>query len=706
MRMVLISSLARMHKNGFILSAVLAGWSATAVAADDSAADGPGDEIVVTAARDSYAPPETATATRTATPLRDVPQSVGIVSRQLIEDGALLSMADVVRFVPGVTIGQGEGHRDQPTLRGNNSTADFFVDGVRDDAQYFRDLYNSERVEVLKGPNAMIFGRGGGGGVINRVTKRAAGTAGREVSISAGSFDSVRGTSDLDFAIGDGLFGRLNNVYERGETFRDGVDLRRYGVNPTLGWAPGEATRIDLGLEYFDDRRTVDRGVPSFGGRPILGHRDTFFGDPDQSRSRFDARTASLLVEHRFSPELTLRNRSLVGDYDKFYTNIFPGAVNAAGTAVSLSAYNNLTKRQNLFNQTDLVWRRGVGEAEVTLLAGGELGRQRTDNRRLTGYFEATGGTSLSVPLADPTVAAAVTFRASASDADNRVRAGVAAGYLQAQIDFGDRLILLAGGRYDRVAIRLRNNRTGLETEREDGLFSPRAAVVFKPLQPLSLYASYSRSFLPSAGDQFSSLSVAEESLEPERFDNIEVGAKWQFTPRLLASAALYQLDRTNTRTPGPVPGQLVQTGEQRSRGFEFGLTGRISQGWEIAGGYALQNAEIRETTSAAPAGRKVAQVPRHQFTLWNKVEVGGGFGVGLGVTYASRSFASISNAVTLPAYTRADAALYYSLGNGLEVQLNVENLLDDAYFPTAHSDNNISPGAPRNARVTLRMEF
>src|SRR5688500_8286776 len=215
------------------------------------------DTIVVTGQRPEYGARSTATATRTNTDIRNIPQALTIISESQIEDQSLRSIADVLMYVPGATPGTGEGNRDQITLRGNNTTADFFVNGVRDDVQYFRDLYNAERIEVLRGPNAMIFGRGGGGGIVNRVTKRSSFRPYREFAGQGDSEVGFRLTGDLDQPFGESAGLRLNGVYENGESFRRGVELERYGVNPVLGASFGD-TRIDLSYEYFHDRRTAD----------------------------------------------------------------------------------------------------------------------------------------------------------------------------------------------------------------------------------------------------------------------------------------------------------------------------------------------------------------------------------------------------------------------------------------------------------------
>ena len=659
--------------------------------------------------RSGYAVARTRTATKTPTPLRDVPQAVTVVTRGLIADQGMQSMADVVRYVPGVVMGQGEGHRDQPTIRGNGSTADFFVDGVRDDAQYFRDLYNVERVEALKGSNAMVFGRGGGGGVLNRVTKEPQWAPLRELTVQGGSYDNKRLSADVGQGLTHALAGRLNGVYENSGLYRDGVRLERYGVNPTLTFAPGaRRTSATVGYEHFVDHRTVDRGVPSFQGRPYeAADVSTFFGNPDASY--FDARinAASAVVAHETRGGLAVRNRTRVASYDKYYQNVYPGAaVNTAGTEVGLSAYSDAAKRHNLFNQTDVTYATATGRVAHTVLVGAEVGRQVTDNFRRTGYFDNTA-TTVAAPVSDPIVSTPVTFRQSATDADNHVTSGVASVYVQDQLAISPAWQVVAGVRYERFDVRLHNNRTNTTLRRDDLMLSPRLGTVVKPAEPLSLYANYSVSYLPSAGDQFSSLNDVTRGLEPERFTNYEVGAKWDLADRLALTTALYRLDRTNTRAPAPNdPAGVVQTGSQRTNGYELGVSGNVTPAWEIAGGYANQEATITSTTAAATTGAAVPLVPRNTLSLWNRYQVARSWGLGLGVVHQSDLYAAIDNKVTLPGFTRLDGAAYLTLGANLRAQLNLENLLDRKYYPTAHNNNNITPGAPRTVRLSLTTGF
>ena len=673
-------------------------------AADADASGGPGPDIVITGERVPYGVKVTTTATKTATDIRNIPQALTIVSSQQIADQQLRSIGDLLLFVPGASYNSGEGNRDTLVLRGNSSTADFFIDGVRDDVQYFRDFYNIDRVEVLKGPNAMIFGRGGGGGIVNRVLKRPSLNVARRATASGDGWGARRISADVDQPLSDAFAVRLNGVYENSDSFRRHVDLKRYGINPTAAVLVGPNTRVDFSYEYFHDRRTADRGVPANGNEPIRGFTRTFFGDPHKSFAKADVNLATIAVEHRLAEGMTLKNRTMFGDYDKFYQNIFPASFNPTTQRVTLSGYNNRNDRKNLFSQTDLVWENRLAGIDQTLLMGFELGRERSRNRRMTAGFVGSN----SVPVSEPTVDANVIFAPSATDSNNRVKATVAAFYVQDQLRPASWLEIVAGLRFDSFKIDVDDFRAtgGGHFGRRDHLWSPRLGVILKPSDDLSVYASFSRSYLPQSGDQFSSLTDVTEGLKPERFDNYELGAKLQLPAGLLATAAVYQLDRTNTRATDPLTLLTVLTGAQRSRGLELGLERSITSRWLVSAGYTLQEAKITRTTTAAPAGRKVPLVPRHSFSLWNRYDFTKTIGAGLGVIARSKSYASISNAVKLPGYARVDAALYYQLPGGIEAQINLENLLGAHYFPTANSDNNISPGAPRTVKASIGYRF
>jgi catecholate siderophore receptor len=688
------------------LAAALACGAAPACADEAASTTATAGEapIIVTGEHVSYGVKVTSTATKTPTDVRNIPQALTTVSSAQIADQQLRSVGDLLLFVPGASYGSGEGNRDQVVLRGNSSTADFFVDGVRDDVQYFRDFYNVDRVEVLKGPNAMIFGRGGGGGIVNRVLKRPTFKPAASAAASTDNWGALRFTGDLDQPLSSSVGVRLTGVFEDSNSFRRHTRLKRFGINPTLALRPGPDTRIDFSYEHFHDGRTADRGVPADGQEPLRGHTRDFFGDPHISFARANVDVATVAIEHRFSDSLMLRNRTTFGDYRKFYQNFYPNSYSPVTHRVSLAGYNNRNDRTNLFSQTDLVWESRLAGIEQTLLFGFEFGHEKSRNARNTATFISPA----TVPAADPTVDAEVVFSPLATDANNRVTADVAAMYAQDQIRPTGWLEIVAGLRFDRFKVHVDDLRAGGgEFGRTDHLWSPRLGVVLKPSKRLSIYASFSRSYLPQSGDQFSGLTSITAGLKPERFDNYEVGAKLQLPGGLLATAAIYRLDRTNTRATDPLnPANILLTGKQRSRGLELGLERSITKSWMVSAGYSLQKAQITETTTAGPAGRELPLVPRHSFSLWNRYDFTQRLGAGLGIIARSKSYATISNAVTLPGYARLDAALYYVLPSGIEAQLNVENLLGARYFPTANADNNITPGAPRTVKVTLGYRF
>ncbi len=656
-------------------------------------------ESVTVSAADGYRVPAISSATRTPTSLLNVPQSVTIVTEELIKDQLMMSIGDVVRYVPGITAHQGENNRDQIVIRGNSSSADFFLNGVRDDVQYHRDLYNLERVEALKGPNAMIFGRGGAGGVINRVTKEAGFRSSRELSLQGGMYGHRRFSLDVDEPFSDTIAFRLNGMFEHSDSFRHAVGLERFGVSPTVTIAPSNRTTIMLRYEHLHDTRTADRGITSFQGRPANVDIGTFYGNPDASEVKARVNLGSATVEHRFGAA-TFRNNTMVAGYDRFYQNFVPGAATADMRHVSLSAYNNHQPRRNIFNQTDLTYVMSIGRVRHTLLAGVEVGRQVTDNFRKTGFFNNTA-TSILVPFGNPLTDTPVTFRQNATDADNHVWTKVAATYGQDQIELPGHVQLVAGLRFDRFDLQYHNNRNGDTLERQDNLVSPRAGVVFKPITPLSVYGTYSVSYLPSSGDQFSALTTITQQVKPERFTNYEVGAKWDVVNDLSITTAVYRLDRTNTRSTDPDdPARIVQTGSQRTNGYEFGVNGRIVPAWNMAGGYAYQDAVVTSATTAARTGAQVGQVPHHMVSLWNNYQLHPRLRAALGVLYRSDMFATIDDTVTLPGYTRVDAAAFLSLTKRLRLQVNIENIFDNRYYINADNNTNISPGSPRTLRI------
>lgn len=686
---------------------LLCGIAALAAAmpamAEEAAGEAEGPEITVYGRQASYVTESSSTSTKTDTPLIDTPQSISVLNRMQLDDQGVESLNDALRYVPGIVLGQGEGHRDQVTLRGQSSTADFFLDGLRDDAQYYRPLYNTERVEVLKGANAMIFGRGGGGGVVNRVSK-----APDHVELFgsvAGSVDSFGAWSlagDANLPVSDAVALRLNATHEDFDNHRDYYGGHFTGVAPTLGLKVGEATDLTLAYEYAEDRRVTDRGVPSVNGAPLRGYDETFFGSPTLNRSEVTAHIGRARLEHRFSDSLTFNLTGQFAHYHKYYANVYPRG--ATATTVELEGYDNGTMRENSIVQGNLVWRGETGALRHTLLVGFEAGWQDTDNVRSEAQFGSTLAARTTVAIARPLVLPAIRFSAPSRSSTSDTR--TLSAYVQDQLEIGDHVQVIGGLRYDDFRITSLNRINNFAASRSDGKWSPRLGLVVKPHEHLSFYASYARSFLPQSGDQFTVLDATTATLAPEEFRNLEAGIKWDFTPEFGLTAAVFKLDRFNTRATDPINGNPVQTGRSRAEGFELALNGRITPQWQASLGYAYQDGEILSATTAAPAGRRLAQLPKHQVTAWTRYDLTHSFGVGLGLVHQSSQFTTISNAVTLPGFTRLDAAVYYDVSEKLALQLNVENLTDADYFPTAHTDNNISTGRPLSAKLTARIKF
>ncbi|KAF0116391.1 MAG: iron complex outermembrane recepter protein [Hyphomonadaceae bacterium] len=661
----------------------------------------PDETVIVIGKAKGYSTQNSITATKTDTPLIDIPQSINVVGRAQLEDQAHHSMADVLHYTAGVTVGQGEGNRDQITIRGQNTSADFFIDGVRDDVQYFRNLYNIERVEILKGPYSMIFGRGGGGGIINRVQKAPIAT--RQfigTNLSANSFGGFDFGLDFNQPLSENSAVRVNAFFEEMANHRDFSGGQRYAINPYFAFKLNDNWVGAISYEYVNDDRVADRGIPSLGARPISNNRETFFGVPGVNNTNLQAHIAKVRIDGQLSATLNSTTTVIFGDYDKSYTNVFAnGAATSQNGTVALAAYTDPTQRQNLIAQSNLIWDFEIGQFKNKILLGVEYGEQATNNQRKNGVLSSS-----LFNLASPTYPT-VTFPAINRSTHSDVT--FASVYAQNQISLNQYFDLVLGLRFDRFEI---NGSDFAATPvrafaRKDQETSPRIGLIFKPNEEMRIYASYSKSFLPRSGDQFTTLSPVTENLAPEEFTNFEVGAKWDIRPNLSLTAAIFALSKTNATTPNPFnPTQTINIGETNTNGFEIAIAGQISEAWQISGGYSYQDASLHGNSSV-----KLAQVPQNQFALWNRYNFSRSLGIGLGYVYQSEQYATILTsplATRLPAFGRLDAAVFYNFSNGLRIQLNVENIGNIEYYPDAHNNNNISTGAPLNARVSISRRF
>lgn len=697
-----------------ISTAVLLALYGTSVLAQENITESEGSVERITV-RGAFFGQQVATAVKTPTLLVNVPQSVSVVSAAQISEQALFSIADVMQYTPGVSIGLGEDHRDQVTIRGQNTTADFFVDGLRDDVQYFRPLYNLERVEILRGANALLFGRGGGGGVVNRVTKVAS-SAEDFTTLSAGidTFGAGSISIDTNKAIDANNAFRFNGVFDSIDNHRDFKDGERYAINPTYTWMANDDTTVVASYEYVNDDRLVDRGIPSLDGAPLEGYDDTYFGDPDFNNTTLEAHIARVRVDHALSQSWNLNGTVQFADYDKAYQNLYPVNFDADAGTVTLDGYRDTTTRENALVQLNLIGQFATGDINHTLLTGMEYGSQDTENTRRDAFFADSQDDQVSFVFSDPLVIPSMTLTDPVRDRASDVT--FTSAFVQDEIKLNEHWIVVAGLRYDNfdidvvdsieVANGADDGNSGFLSS-SDSQVSPRAGLIYKPAESVSIYASYSKSFLPRSGDQFLSLSLTSQALEAEEFENKEIGVKWNFSDSLSVTAAAFEVERENGTAQDPNnPEASILTGTE-TKGFEVQVVGKLSERWVINAGYSnLDGEEMGRIVDGALANRDLAQLPEHMLTLWNQYEVNDKWRVALGVIYQSEQYASLNNTVELPDFVRVDAAVYYDYSEDVKIQLNVENVFDEDYFPSAHNDNNIATGEPLNARVSLQYKF
>jgi catecholate siderophore receptor len=694
-------------------------------------AEGAYDEEIIVTGRYLYS--DQVNALKSPTPIIDVPQSLSIVTADQIIRQGFDSVTDITLYTPGINSSQGEGHRDAVVFRGVRSTADFYIDGVRDDVQYYRSFYNLEQVEILRGPNALLFGRGGTGGLINRVTKK--GVIGDDFTgyvASLDTFGAVNLQLDNNFTINDKAAFRINAYYESLNNHRDFFDGDRFGVNPTARIELSDATTLNVSYEYNNNERFVDRGIPSANGRPAEQLVDITFGDPELNTTTFEGHTFRATVEHDFSETLKGNFNAFYGDYDKLYSNFFPVSFNEDTNVVGLDGYVDTTQRQNLVLSTNLIGEFETGSIGHTFFIGAEYIDTTNNNDRFNAFFDQTqddvefftatrplnlsGGVGINAS-GNPTVN---NFNVDLND-DTEADVEVFSIYIQDEIELSEHLDLIIGGRFDTFDITVDNTETFIETgvqditSRRDSEFSPRLGLVYKPEENVSVYGSFSESFLPRSGEQFAALpdnpaTPGLDTLDPNTFQNLEVGLKWDISNSLSFTAALFENEQnTPDQAPptiDPVTGEVIDTNagqlviiESEIRGIEAQIQGQISDDLFITAGYSYLEGNQAN-------GNRVRELPEHTFNIWGNYQVNDRFGFGIGLTYQDESFADNGNNVTLPDFVRVDAAAYYDLNDNVRLQLNIENLTDTEYFPNAHTANNITVGAPLNARFTITGRF
>ncbi len=651
-------------------------------------------------------------ALKTPTPVVDVPQSLSIIGNDEIVRRGFNSIGDIVDYTPGVNNSQGEGHRDAIVFRGVRSTADFFVDGVRDDVQYYRPLYNIEQVEILRGPNALFFGRGGTGGILNRVTKK--GVIGENFNAYIFSTDTFGATEvqlDSNVAINENASFRLNLFYEGFENHRDFFDGDRYGANPTFKFQLDEKTTLDLSYEYNDHERFIDRGIPTGDdGKPVEAFEDIVFGDPELNESTLEAHVVRALLQHNFSDSLKANFSASYGDYDKYYENLYAQKYVESSNIVTLDGYADATERQNTVLSGNLIGEFSTADIEHMVIFGAEYIHTNSDQGRFNADWNDLGNDKETFSANGPFTTGGVGVN-SANNAtsviysdlndDTRADIDVYSFYIQDEIQLLEQLQLVLGARFDSFDISVKNVKGGTQGSQKDEEVTPRLGIVYKPRENVSVYASYSKTFLPQSGEQFANLG--DEGLDPDEFTNLEVGMKWDFNRGLSLTTSIFEVQQDIINDNGQGDSR---TEESEISGFEAQLQGRLTDKWFITAGYSYLDGEIEDQEDVNIDGNRPRELPENMFSVWNQYQVTEQFGLGLGLIYQDESFIEEDNDKRLPSYVRLDAAAYYAVSENVRLQLNIENLTDELYFPNSHANHQATVGPPIHARFSVSGRF
>ena len=690
-----------------------------AVSAAPSNAENSDESLIEeTIVRGSYLQSSEVSALRTPTPILDVPQSLSIVTSEEILRRGFTSVSDIIEYLPGVSMSQGEGHRDAVVFRGVRSTADFFIDGVRDDVQYYRPLYNLEQLEVLRGPNALLFGRGGTGGILNRVTKKA--NTGENFSQLTGYADSFGAgglQGDVNIGLSDTVAFRVNAMAEGLDNHRDHYDGERVGINPTVRMLLSEATRLDVSYEYVDHERFIDRGIPTgSNGEPVERFDRVVFGDPDVNLTSLEAHIFIANLQHRFSDSMKGQFTAFYGDYDKLYQNFYAASYSESNSpdVVTLDGYVDTTQRDNLIFSGNLIKELAFVGMSHRFLVGAEYVDTSSNQDRWNTYWSETADDREAFMVTRPMgivggsgvnalgVQTVNDFTVDLND-DTRVGIEVVSVYVQDEMAVTESLDLVLGARFDQFEIDVFNVPASESRSKREEEVSPRIGVVYKPMQNMSLYASYSESFLPRSGEQFANINGSKNQLDADTFANTELGFKWDISSSLSFTAAIFEIEQESPQVADSDPDTLDVI-KSETDGFELQLEGQITDAWYVSAAYSFLDGE--QMGRSGPTGLRPRELPENMFSVWNFVQFTANLGMGIGLTYQDESFINNSNTARLPSYTRVDAAIYYEWSDDWRIQLNVENLGDTDYYPSSHSTHQATVGAPFNARIAITKDF
>ena len=643
-------------------------------------------------------------------PILNVPQTVTIITDEDILDQGFRAIADIVRYVPGVVTTQGEGHRDALVIRGVRTTADFYQDGMRDDVQYYRSLYNVDQVEVLKGPNALLFGRGGTGGLINRVSKKALiGETFTGLNVGLDSFGAGDFAVDGNLEVNDSVAFRLNAHSDSLANHRDQYDGQRFGINPTMTFAVDSATMMDLSFEYLDHERYIDRGIPTANGAPV----DALNGITYGTDGNIHTTEASILrgsLVHNYSDSGKINLTVAANDFNKMYQNLYVNGFD--GTNVELKGYNDVTLRE-----TTTISFSNVNEFDRgTLTVGLDILDTENQNTRFNSYFDNQNSASSGV--ANSFLATNTSFQIdkdgnrTALDytSDIKTKADtdleVTSLYLSGNIDLSDQWIMVLGARYEQVDTSIKkytvaSGRSALTTgsattSRDDSNVSPRLGVIYKPQNNMSLYLSYSESFIPKSGEQYKSWG-SNAAFDPDVYENTELGFKYDMESGISLAVSYFDQQTVKGQEDGVGGSEVIG---MEIDGFEIGIAGQINEQNSINFGLTSVDA-----TASAGTG-KVKEVPELTWSLWYTHQANDLFGLSFGAIYQDEQIIKSEGGPLLPDFTRIDMAMTLTPTETDTVRINIENLGDETYYPHSHSTHQVSVGESQNVRISYQKSF
>ncbi|QHI99646.1 TonB-dependent siderophore receptor [Xylophilus rhododendri] len=679
----------------------------------------------------NYAPASSTTAAKIDAPLRDIPQSVQIVTQEVMRDQGARSVTDVMKTIPSVGLATGDGQRDALVIRGFTALYDILLDGVRDDAQYFRDLYNIERVEVIKGPAAALYGRGSSGGLVNLITKKPGFTNSGEIGYTTGSYGLKRADFNLNRAVSDTLALRLDGAVEDSGSYRPNAYIKSQSFSPSLLWKDGSQSLL-LQYNYQNQERSIDFGVPGYKGRPADVSSNAYYGSLhafplDHANSRVESSTAQ--YKNRFGDGWAFTDTLRYYEYtlDRRHTRV--GSVNDSGAVPMALVSRGSVQRfeHGWFNQSEITKDVTIGGLENKLLVGIEVGEQKRYqeiNNAATNTAAINAGYAFSTPLFAPVprdLPNAVPLANASGPTAGMTSNPTRSLYAQSLTTWSPTIKTMVGLRYDSFGQKYDDRLpANADLSRTDRNFSPRVGIVWQPNAVQSYYASVTKSYQPSG--EAGPLATNNADLKPEQTVNLEIGSKTDlFDGAASFTAALYQLTRSDVKYTDPILNKLVNVGEQRSRGVELTLSGQVRPGWQVIAGYSYLDAEVTKGvgtitapfSSAVPTplqGKVLALAPKQTFSLWTLKSVDSwvhGVQVGAGLITRSSSYANVDNAVVMPGFATVDLAAYWRpTPKGWSASVNLKNAFDKHYYLSANNDVGILPAAPRTIEVSARYTF